>query len=250
MKNQLSIAALAARGSLRKVLLLFAAMVITECVVFYWALRGFSSVDQYSTDNMMYFENLISRSYIFLIFAAALAMLCGFLCKNGCSTGSSVPGYTLRRLRIEERSTFIGWAAYNTLCIFALWGTQVMTIILLFKLYTLMAPAEYAGNQSLFLSLYSNKFLHSLLPLAETSRYFRNTVLWSSLGVTSACYPFWQRHGARSNLILPLINVVILFFPKSMGGLFGDITLALSSAGIAVYAASQIWGKAYEKAKS
>ncbi len=96
-----------------------------------------------------------------------------------------------------------------------------------------------SSEQTVFLAFYRNPFLHSLLPLEETSRYIGNAILVLCLGVSSACFSFRLRQGRKGIAVIALAAVTVAEFSREMGSLGGD---ALRSVIAVIIAASAVAG--------
>ena len=66
---------------------------------------------------------------------------------------------------------FLSIPCFAALVIF--WAAQVLFVLLLCRVYLAKADPACVNAQTVFLAFYRQKFLHSLLPLAETSRWVR-----------------------------------------------------------------------------
>ena len=214
MKQFFSVIMLAARSSLYKVLLLLALLGAVEGYLFYRALDREASL-------IGIFEN----SYIPFACAIGFALLCLLLCRSGCMSGGSRIDYTLRRLSVSERGVTYAWAIYNTACFLLLWGFQLALALLFCHIYMRGADPALAGIQTVFLSFYHSPFLHSLLPLAETSRYVRNFAFVLALGCTSAYVSFRQRHGQKSAAAACLALIAVYWFSHEMGSFAHDFLM-------------------------
>ena len=232
MKKHLSVLMLCARSTVYKMLGLFFAMAAAEILLFGLTLRGVPAGPPLGL------EAAFDASRVSFAFAAAFLLLCALLCMTGCEYSGSRPSYTLRRLSVSRRTVLFWQSVYNILCLFLLWAVQLFVALLLCRLYMSKADPATVSGQTVFLAFYRNKFLHSLLPLAETSRYIRNLMLIVGLGVTAACFPQRQQRGQMGIAVIPLALIAAAVFPMEMGQGQGDFTisaLALAAAGFAVF---------------
>lgn len=236
MRRHISVLMLAARGSIYKLLLLLAAMVAGEYALFSLALKKLAaaaetaamaageSLGQWRFESPWVLEDAFTNSHIHWVFAAGLIVLCAILVLNG-SGGKC--GYTLRRLSVSERTVGIWWAVYDMAALVIFWAAQVLFALLLCQVYLAKADPACVNAQTVFLAFYRQKFLHSLLPLAETSRWVCNGALWAGLAVTASCGTYRLRRGKKCAAVVVLAVITALSFSREMGGFGGDVALAL-----------------------
>lgn len=235
MRQHLSVLMLAARSTIYKVLGLFVAMAVTEGTLFYFALQKALGGEPIGL------EQLISQSQIAVVCGICFILLCALLSLTGSEFGGGKLRYTLQRLSVREEITVFWWAAYNVVCLLLFWAVQLLIALLLCQLYVTQMDLTYVSGQTVLLAFYRNSWLHSLLPLAETSRYIRNGVLILSLGVCASCFSFRQRHGEPGIAVVALAVVVTVSFPKAMGSFGSDLFLAFIALCITTGAVAGIW---------
>lgn len=165
-------------------------------------------------------ETVFGNTVIPWIFAASAVLLTILLCIPGTSFGSQT-SYTMARLRISEKSAFLWQAGYNTLVYFLLWAVGAAVLFAMCAWYG--STVTTSTNQSVFLALYRDEFLHSMLPLHDVSRIVRNLSFCVGSGVLAAYYTYKQRNGKASYGIIPMLIFVIRAFPHEMGDLPLDI---------------------------
>lgn len=125
--------------------------------------------------------------------AAPLAAAVGYLmvmvmlCLGGCGFGSQT-AYTVRRLRLREELVDLWWAAYHAAMLLVLWA--------------LVATAA--------LLVYSDSFLHHLVPLADAAVWVTDLALLMANALAAALFIRSQRRG-RLNL-WPLLTVSVTMF--------------------------------------
>ena len=264
MKKHLSVFMLISRSTIYKVIALFVAMAALEGALFYISLdkaltrpiaensvglQGLQGVQNLQAQQPVGLESLFTKSLIPWVFAVAFLLLTVLLCLTGCEFGSK-QGYTLGRLSISGRSIFMWQALYNTICFFLLWAVQLAVALALCKLYIAKIPTEAVSGQTVLLAFYRNSFLHSLLPLDETSRYICNVFLIIGLGTSSAGFPFKQRRGKFGVNVALLVSTCLVFFTRSMGGFGNDILMiliAITVAAESIYRACK--GETYSEAQ-
>ena len=229
MKKHLSVLMLISRSTIYQILGILLIMVVVEGTLFYFALN------RMMTSEVVGLELAFQQSRIPWVCALGFLLVTALLCLTGCEFGGK-QGYTLRRLSVSERSVFLWQAFYNTCCFFLFWAVQLFIILALCRLYIERIDSAVVNNQTVFLAFYRNDFLHSLLPLAEISRYVRNIFLILGLGIASAYFPIRQRRGGIGAGIIVLSAVTLLFFSHGMGYLGSDILVILLSIATAAIA--------------
>ena len=139
-------------------------------------------------------------------------------------------GYILRRMQLTPRALFLCHLVYNALCYILFWSFHVHLLLVLFYWFGTKADASMFGPQSILLVFYRIDFLHSLLPLADWTRYLRNGCFALLLGAAAA-YPLIRRDHISSQLILAAFSLVMLWlFPASIGSSTMDWLLSALSA--------------------
>ena len=235
MRKHLSVFMLYIRSSIFKILLLFLLMAAVELPMFYFAVEKSLALSSIGI------ERMFERSHIAVVLAAALVLMSAQLCSAGCEYGSK-QGYTLRRLSVSERTVFAWQAAFNALAYLLLLGFQLMLVIVMCQ-YGVEKMGEWASNQSIFLAFYRNRFLHSLLPLEEWTRYLRNVFIIIALGMASALFSYNQRRKKPGLAIIITLPVVIFGFPASAGGTATDVIMMLYTATVAAWCVYKIRAK-------
>lgn len=241
MRGYLSLLMLAARSTVYKISGLLLLMGALEMALFYRLLQK-SSVHPEGL------EGLIDLSGIPIVCGGAFLVLCLILSLNGYESGGSKIRYTLQRLSLSEEAIALLWSVYYLACFLIFWAVQLFIILWLGRLYVSAVDPAYINEQTIFLAFYRNSFLHSLLPLEETSRFLRNGALLLGLSLGAACLPFKQRRGKRDIAMSFLAVFTFWVFPQEMGRFGSDAwiwLLALSLAGHSLYYI--LWGKANEE---
>lgn len=226
---------LAARSTIYKVLGLFVFTAVAESALFYFTLQKALGGEPFGLERVM------SESRIALVCGVSFLLLCALLSLTGCEIGGSKLRYTLQRLSVRERSIVFWWAAYNVACFFLFWALHVVIVLLLSRLYVARMDAAYVSGQTILLAFYRNSFLHSLLPLAETSRYIRNASFVLGLGISAACFSYRQRRGKKETAIVALAVLVVVYFSRAMGNFGSDLLLSLTALSIAAALVLGIW---------
>ncbi|WP_186566127.1 hypothetical protein [Lawsonibacter celer] len=250
MKRHGSVLMLAARGSLGKALLVCAATAAAELGLF-WAALGRAAeraaelaalppeeAAYRQMENAWSLEQVFTDSRISWVFALGLLALCAILCLNGGGLSGGRTGYTLRRLRVREQTVGVWFAVYGAAVLVIYWAFQTGWALLLCRLYLYRADPAQVNAQTVFLAFYRQAYLHSLLPLAEASRWVRNLALFAGLGTTCACCAAQLRHGGKGVAAAVLAVIGALTFSRETGGFVGDALTMCAAAGLSAWA---IW---------
>ena len=133
--------------------------------------------------------------------------------------------------RLSQRREYRPEVASFSTCLL-LWMVQMATAFALCRWYLALAEPEFVSNQTVFLAFYRSKFLHGLLPLAESSAWVRNFFVVLGLGCASAYFPYLQRRGKFSVSVLLLLVISIIWFPRNVGIAAGDFWVIFSSVAV------------------
>ena len=209
MKQSVSVFMLTLQSVWKKLILLFAAMIAAEGVMFALA-----------AGDTLWMEDAIDVSHLEWI--AALAFLCLTLFLLRSSGGSSRQDYTLLRLTVTDKQVFHLRALSFALCYLLFWAVQLMLTLVLCKIFASMHSGEPGfGDQTAFLAFYRHPFLHSLLPMEELTRWLRNLMLLAGLSVAAAGFAGKQeRKISWSTLVLTALILLTFSFP--MGDMVSD----------------------------
>jgi len=230
MRKHLSILALAARGTVYKALLLFAAMAAAETTAFYFTL------EQVLRRELPTLESAMTESRLHWFFAAAFLLLTVLLSLNGCAF-SAKPGCTLSRLSVSERGFTLWQSLWHLICYFSLWALQV-TLVFAFGLWYLQtAPTAHISQQTIFLAVHRVRFLFNLLPMSLSLRWIRNALFLLSISFTTACFSFRQRRGKLPLPAAVQTGVILFFFTASMTDSSADPLSVVLTTGILLAAA-------------
>lgn len=240
MRKQLSVLMLMVRCTIYRVVALLLVMVATEFALFGIALHAALAAAEDGAA-MESVGRVIAQSHIAWVFAMFFILMAVLLSLTGCEYGSKV-GYTLRRLSILERTVFLWQSVYNTLCFFVLWAVQTVLAYGLCRLYVAAVDPSLTGAQTIFLAFYGNAFLHSLLPLAEISRWIRNLTLVVSLGIGAAYFSYGQRRGKHAGVSIAMVPLTLTLFTRSVGSFLIDIQLLVMAAILAAVMLKNVLG--------
>ena len=230
MRKHLSVLMLYVRSNLYKFMLLVFVMAAVQTMLFLLAFRR--------AKDLFGLNTIMSGTRPGIVFAACFLLLCALLCMMGCDFGSK-SGYTLSRLRISSQMVFLWQIVGNASFIFLFWAAQVSIALTFCSIYTIHYPQE----QVAMLVFYSNGFLHSLLPLAETVVLVRNVALLIALAVTFACFPARMRRGERPVAAIAVVLICVVFFVRDIGSFAANAMLSIITLAIAAHAAHAICKK-------
>jgi hypothetical protein len=214
MKQHLSVLLLAARSTIYKVIGILVLMAAAESASFYFVLEMAKNGAGYGL------EDVVAQSRMAPVCAVFFLLLCAVLSLNGVEFSGGRFRYTMRRLSVGEETAAAWWAVYYMACFFVFWAFQLLTAFLLCRLYAAQIDPAYVSGQTIFLAFCRNGFLHSLLPLEETSRYIRNLILILGLGITASCFCFRTRHDQKGLAMILLAVVAVGAFSGEIGRRF------------------------------
>ncbi len=234
IRQHLSLLMLAARSTVYKMLGLFTLTAAAQGALFHLAFQRLSS------GGFVGLEHLINESRIIVPSGACFVSLCVLLSLTGSEFGGSKMGYSLGRLSVKEETTAFWWAIYNSGCFLLFWAFQAATALFLCRMYVAKVDPSLLTRQTVFLAFYRNSFLHSLLPLKESSRFWRNIIFALSLGICAALFSWYQRRGKTSGAIFGLTAVVLVSFSKPIDHFASDMFLSIVALSMAVSTAAQM----------
>ena len=137
-------------------------------------------------------------------------MVMVMLCLGGCGFGSQT-AYTVRRLRLREELVDLWWAAYHAAMLLVLWALVATAALLGMQLKLQgLEPNWGVGPQSLILLVYSDSFLHHLVPLADAAVWVTDLALLMANALAAALFIRSQRRG-RLNLWPVATTIVTLY---------------------------------------
>ncbi len=240
MMKYLSVFALYVRMTFWKLLAVLLAMCAGQWVYFRMRLadaiayynRPLSADEiNYAGQSLRFFErleDLLSAPILAIIAGVALVLVVVILCLAGCGFGAKV-GYTVGRLRITERETFLLQGVYNTLVFVLFWAVELLLFIVLCTMYVNAAPADAVSGQSIVLACYRSDVLHGLLPLSDILTWVTNAVSLLTLAAAAALFPFGKRRGKFSVDVIWASLLPFLFFSREQGGGIGVTVLWTAS---------------------
>ena len=214
MRRHLSVFGLWVRCSLYKILVVIAIMGLAEYMLFYFTMKNGLSVYE-ATQTFARPENIIDTSGIFVCFAVAFLIITALISVYGCQFGAKT-GYTLQRLSISEKYVFLYQCVYNLTIYILLWSSQVILCFLMLREYTVHAPTEFWGEQSIYLAFYRSTRLHALLPLSDVTMWVRNALLLVCLALVTAEFPYLQRRGKKSFTVVALALYTVALWKQDI----------------------------------
>lgn len=194
MKKYLSVCMLIVRSSIYPVLGVLLGTVAANGVLFF--LDGWNEPDLYQA-----VCSIITMS-------AGLLLLTVFLASALCK-GKGQLTYTMRRLRISDKTVFWLQAGYNAVCFALYFMVQALSFVGMSLLYLNAHPE--AGHQTLFVTAYQYELFHVVFPLENAMGWVCNGILIAGLGICTAAYPFRQRRGRKSICTFLMVGVVLFY---------------------------------------
>ena len=239
MRKHLSVLALAARGTVCRVLLITVLAAVAAGALL-WLVPAQEHVgsimESDGTETAMYqpcaFSALPAKTGAAAVCAAGFAAVLAVLSLNGCGYGAHT-GLTVGRLRISEGAFCTWWAVYSGVCLLFYWAVMaaVFPAVLQARMAVWSPPQGYemyaVGRQTMLLTVYSGSFLHHLLPVRDAMVWVENGLMTVLCAMAAARFSHAQRRGGFS--IAPIAALVLTvgsFFPDMSAGL----NLALSVA--------------------
>ena len=238
MKKYLSIFELFARNTIYKVLSVLVLMAAVQTGLFYKTMHAWIPVDLYHVDFQAIehysLEWMVEESKLLWFTGVAFVCITAILCRNCCNVGSK-SSYTIRRLRVTEKSIFVMQSLYNIACYLLLIGVQTAVLFGLGNYY--VQKAGSVTNQTLFLAFYRNDFMHSMLPLESMSHWVTNMLIVAGCGVSAAVFTYLSRRGKVAWSLLVVVVCVVLGYVQELGIQMNIVTaiLTVSIAGITAY---------------
>ena len=225
MRQHMAYLNLLAKGTFYKVLIILAAALAGQAGLF---LRAAERADQQYGD-IYGPEAMVDFASSAWVLGAAFLLITVVLCLNGCQFGSK-SDYTLRRLSLSANARFFWQAGFNTLCYLLLWAAETVLMLLLCRWFIASGTMKVTSHQTLYLTFYRSELLHSLLPLANVSRWIRNILLIPALGLASARFSHLQRQGKFAVSIPILTAATLIFFVADPSGFTTDLWLLAPTA--------------------
>lgn len=184
MKKYLSVFYLIARESLYKLLGLFVFGGVMQAIVVIYEISQ-------NGENGLF--KVFDESELHIAFMLFFILTSVLLCKTGMRFSSDI-SYTLRRLRIKETDVFVVQCVYNAIILFM---GLLLEVILMFALAVFAnnkIAEPFATSQSVYLLLFSDRFLINLFCGSDILRIVRNILLCISSAVNYATLSYLIRY--------------------------------------------------------
>lgn len=216
MKRHVSVFMLFVRGSVYKVLVVLAAMVLAESVLVFAVLKDWLEAEAQNALDTYALNSLVTESEIVWVFFAAFLLITLILCLFGCDRNGKLE-YTIQRLGISPISIFFWQAACNALMYVLLWLVQLYAAFGFGLYYLKVADPSWVTNQTLFLEFHRSDFLFSLLPMENGGCYVLNIIMVLCLGIVTARVPHCQRKKHIPIAIFVMLGLMLLIWPQGVG---------------------------------
>lgn len=169
-------------------------------------------------------EDVIARSGVLWVMAAAFVLLTVQLCAAGGDRGGR-QNYTLQRLALQERTVTFWQMAVNALFYLLFWTLQGLALIILCAV--VRDTGDVLSGQALFLACWRSPLLHGLLPMGEVLIWIRNVAFCAVLGIVTAKFSWCRRRGKFGVGVLFAAAACLLFFPREVGKTVEDTLVML-----------------------
>lgn len=189
----LSLFALYACSSFRKIALVLAGLVVAEGASFYMVCRRLEQ-----SGVALYPEKMIDLCFLKYIFLAALVLVSFILLVTEGDRGGCRSSYTLLRLKVSIKRQFAARTVYNFLCLMMVFAVQMLAALAISRFYETKLPPELVSPQYLFLTFYRNEFLQCILPMADLGKWVCSLLLLLALAMDAAYIRSRNSDGNRS----------------------------------------------------
>ena len=169
-------------------------------------------------------EDVIARSGVLWVMAAAFVLLTVQLCAAGGDRGGR-QNYTLQRLALQERTVTFWQMAVNALFYLLFWTLQGLALIILCAV--VRDTGDVLSGQALFLACWRSPLLHGLIPMGEVLIWIRNVAFCAVLGIVTAKFSWCRRRGKFGVGVLFAAAACLLFFPREVGKTVEDTLVML-----------------------
>ena len=229
MNRYLSTVGLYARLNLYKILLITLVTALLAGVLVYYYPVG-QEANAYYVDpdgNRMpytytepYLDGVIGISRAPVVCAVGFTAIVAVMCLTGCGYGVKTD-YTVRRLRVREKTACMLWAGYHAALLLFFWAVLALTLygVMLLRCHVEM-PDWYgaeAGPQTMMLLCYTDTFLHHLIPLQDAAVWGLCISSVLAVAFTTVLFAYRQRRGSFSLLVLLALAGTIGSFFCSLG---------------------------------
>lgn len=214
MNRYVSTVGLYARSNLYKILLitlvtaLLAGFLVyrypapQEITKYYEDFNGNSVPYTYFTP---YLDDVIGLSRAPVVCAVGFTAIVAVMCLTGCGYGVKTD-YTVRRLRVREKTACLLWAGYHAALLLFFWAVLALTLYGMMRLRCSVEIPEWygaeAGPQTMMMLCYTDRFLHHLMPLQDPTMWGLSVSSVLAVAFTTVLFSYRQRHGSFSPLVL------------------------------------------------
>lgn len=212
MNRYLSTVGLYARSNLYKILLitlvtaLLAGFLVyryptpQEITKYYYDFDGNPVPYTYNTP---YLDDVIGLSRAPVVCAVGFTAIVAVMCLTGCGYGVKTD-YTVRRLRVREKTACLLWAGYHAAMLLFFWAVLALTLYGVLLHSQGKVPEWYGqvGSQTMMMLCYTDTFLHHLMPLQDPAMWGLSISSVLAVSFTTVLFSYRQRHGSFSPLLL------------------------------------------------
>ena len=242
MRNYLSVFTLYIQRSFTKIFLLLTTTSLFELILFIHNLN-FGNITQNenfsNTDNtyLLGIEFILNQNKPLLsLLLISFITLTVILCIMGCEF-SDKQGYTIRRLNISEKKTFLCQGIYSSVVFGLFIIIQVLIFYTMCVIYIDFATGHensfegLISNQTVFLAFYRNKLLHALMPMDNIFKHISNIIMIIALGFSTAAFPYFMRRKKLPFEAVLLIPIILINFASD----WTEITYAFVIIGMSLF---------------
>lgn len=227
MNRYLSTVGLYARSNLYKILLITLVTALLAGVLVYYYPVG-QEANAYYVDldgNRMpytytepYLDGVIGISRAPVVCAVGFTAIVAVMCLTGCGYGVKAD-YTVRRLRVREKTACMLWAGYHAALLLFFWAVLALTLYGVLLHSQGKVPEWYGqvGSQTMMMLCYTDTFLHHLVPLQDVAMWGLSVSSVLAVAFTTVLFSYRQRHGSFSPLVLLALGGTIGSFFCSLG---------------------------------
>lgn len=212
MNRYLSTVGLYARSSLYKILLI---TLVTALLAGFLVYRypAPQEITKYHYDfdgnpvpytyNTPYLDDVIGLSRAPVVCAVGFTAIVAVMCLTGCGYGVKTD-YTVRRLRVREKTACLLWAGYHAALLLFFWAVLALTLYGVLLHSQGKVPEWYGqvGPQTMMMLCYTDTFLHHLMPLQDPAMWGLSISSVLAVAFTTVLFSYRQRHGSFSPLVL------------------------------------------------
>ena len=212
MNRYLSTVGLYARSSLYKILLItLVTALLAGFLVYRYPTPQEITKYHYDFDgnpvpytyNTPYLDDVIGLSRAPVVCAVGFTAIVAVMCLTGCGYGVKTD-YTVRRLRVREKTACMLWAGYHTAMLLFFWAVLALTLYGVLLHSQGKVPEWYGqvGPQTMMMLCYTDTFLHHLMPLQDPAMWGLSISSVLAVSFTTVLFSYRQRHGSFSPLVL------------------------------------------------